>query len=350
MNYCDAVGIGHAEDTWPALIEDVRKGRLQRIYQSHYPALNTVRIDRSIFRGKKYGPLRLIQFGRGCRQGCAFCSIHAFYGNRIRYRPVDKVIAEIQTLGSKGIIFTDDNFFADKACASDLLNRLKALKVRWSCQAGLETAADDELLKRMTASGCLSVTVGFESLNDSNLDQMRKSSNQTSKRYEKLVRKFHDHGIMVYGSFIFGYDSDTVDDFKRSLDFVVGLKLFLANFNPLTPMPGTPLYARLREENRLIYDPWWLDPEYRYGQATFHPRGMSADELTKGCYWARTEFNRIGNIAKRALNFRANTRGLYNTAAYLAGNYVNRREIHRKQGLPLGHPDPLESAVEGQPI
>jgi hypothetical protein len=106
-------------------------------------------------------------------------------------------------------------------------------------------------------------------------------------------------------------------------------------------MPGTPLYQRLQTEGRLIHAAWWLDPAYRYGAAPFHPRGMTADELTAGIYWIRTEFNRLGSIIRRGLNMKANTRSLYNAAAYLACNLINRREIHRKQGLPLGGSEPL---------
>ena len=342
LQFADAVVVGDAEDTWPAVVEDVRQGRLQRIYRSQYPPLNGLRVDRRVFAGKKYGPMRLVQFGRGCCHGCDFCSIHAFYGNRIRTRPVEETFAEIEALGARSIIFTDDNLFADTAGAIELLRRLKPLKLHWSCQAMLDVAGDDALLALMAESGCLAVTVGLESLRDDNLAQMHKGRNQTSRDYAEAVQKFHDHGIMVYGSFIFGYDHDTVWDFAPSLEFAIGQKLLLANFNPLIPMPGTPLYARLRAEGRLIHDAWWLDPSYRYGAAPFHPRGMTADELTAGIYWIRTEFNRLGSILRRGLNRKANTRSLYNAGAYLACNWINRREIHRKQGLPLGGPEPLE--------
>jgi len=335
LGYMDAVVVGDAEDTWSHVIEDTRKGKFQRVYQSRYPPLTMLSVDRSIYADKRYGPLRLVQFGRGCCHSCEFCSIRSFYGSRIRYRPVEEVTDEIKVLGSRGIIFTDDNLFADKSAAVELLQRLRPLNVRWSCQAGLETASDEGLLRLMAESGCLAVTIGLESLNNHNLKQLRKTQ-QTSAQYEGYLRRFHNHGIMVYGSLVFGCDGDKVDDFQRSLDFVTRQKLLLTMFNPLIPMPGTPFYQRLKEEGRLIHDPWWLNPDYRYGEAAFHPRGMTADELTKGCYWARTRFNSIGNILRRSLNFNANMRSLYNAGAYLAANYVNRREIQRKQGLPLG--------------
>lgn len=346
LRFAPSVVVGDAEDTWPAVVEDARRGRLKRLYQSQYPPLEGLRLDRSIFAGKKYGPLRLVQLGRGCNHACDFCSIHALYGRRIRYRPVDEVMREIEGLGARMICFSDDNLFANRARAVELMRRLMPLRIRWSCQASVEVATDEELLHLMAASGCLAVTVGFESLREGNLAQMRKGWNLAGGRYEELVGRFHAHGLMVYGSFVFGYDHDKPEDFTRTLDFATRMKLFLANFNPLTPMPGAALYERLRAEGRLLYEPWWLDPTYRYAQATFRPRGMSARELAEGVFAVRRQFNSLASIARRGLNFRANTRGLVNTGTFLAVNLINRREIYRKQGLALGLPGPLEHVLE----
>ena len=100
-------------------------------------------------------------------------------------------------------------------------------------------------------------------------------------------------GIMIYGTFVFGYDHDTVESFDAAVDFAIRNRFYLANFNPLTPTPGAPLYDRLQEEGRLIHDRWWIDAGFRYGQATFHPRNMTAQQLTDGCYRARTRFNTV---------------------------------------------------------
>jgi radical SAM superfamily enzyme YgiQ (UPF0313 family) len=143
---------------------------------------------------------------------------------------------------------------------------------------------------------------------------------------------------MIYGTFVFGYDHDTVDSFDVTVDFAIENKLMLANFNPLTPTPGARLFDRLKKEGRLIYDRWWLDPEYRYGHATYHPRGMTADELTEGCYGARTRFNTTISLAKRVLDPRTHLRNPRRLGIYLLSNRVSKREIHAKQGQHLGAP------------
>jgi radical SAM superfamily enzyme YgiQ (UPF0313 family) len=171
---------------------------------------------------------------------------------------------------------------------------------------------------------------------------MRKQWNLRHSDYPTAVRKFEDRGIMIYGSFLFGYDHDTVDSFERSVEFALRSKFYLANFNPLTPMPGAKLNDRLRTEGRLIHDRWWLAADYRYGQATFHPRGMTADELTEGCFRARREFNRYSSIFHRAWNLHTNCRDPYRLGIFVASNLVSRREILRKQGQPLGGEGMLE--------
>lgn len=176
----------------------------------------------------------------------------------------------------------------------------------------------------------------FESLDDGNLKQMRKSWQRKHGTFNQLIDVFRSHGIMVYGGFVLGYDHDTPDSFKRTLDFALENKLFLANFNPLAPTPGTRLYDRLKQEGRLLRDPWWLHEDYRYGDTMFQPRGMTAQQLREGCYWARTEFNRASSILKRGIDFRSNCRNPLNAAAFTLANLTSRREIHRKQGRMLG--------------
>jgi radical SAM superfamily enzyme YgiQ (UPF0313 family) len=188
----------------------------------------------------------------------------------------------------------------------------------------------------MEQSGCTTAVIGFESLDEHNLAQMKKKWNLRHGDYATSVQKFQDHGIMIYGSFVFGYDYDTVDSFECSVEFAIRHNFYLANFNPLTPMPGAKLYDRLRAENRLIYDRWWLAPDYTYGQAAFHPRGMTADQLTEGCFRARRQFNGYGSIFKRALDFKTNCHNPYRLGLHLVSNFVSRREILRKQGRRLG--------------
>ena len=342
LQYSDAVVVGDAELLWRRIIQDALAGKLRRIYrQSYYPPLQGVRLDRSIFRGKRYAPAALVQYGRGCPYACEFCSINAFYGSNLRQRPVREIVAEIEALDCKHIFLVDDNIFIDVLKAKALFQALIPLNICWSCQVSIDIAHHHELLTLMEKSGCTTAVIGFESLNERNLVQMKKKWNLKYGDYATAVQKLRDRGIMIYGTFVFGYDQDTVDSFEISLEFALRSKLYLANFNPLTPTPGAQLYHRLQDEGRLIYDRWWLDPDFRYGQATFHPRRMTADQLTEGCFQARRQFNEHKSIVKRAIDFRANCHNPYRLGLYIASNIVSRREIFKKQGRQLGADLPL---------
>ena len=338
LQFARTVVVGDAEEVWPTVVEDARLGALQRLYRGAFPTLTGLRVDRSIFRGKRYQPVSLVQFGRGCRYACDFCSIHAFYGSTLRWRPVDDVVRELEGLTRPYVFFTDDNLFNNGGELRRLLAAIRPLRKRWSCQASLDVAADGELVRLMADSGCLSVMIGFESLDEDNLKQMRKSWNRKHGSYDHLVHAFRDQGIMVYGGFVLGYDHDTLASFDQTLEFAVRNQLFLANFNPLTPTPGSALYDRLAAEGRLIHDPWWLHSEFRYGDGMFRPRHMTPEQLHEGCYRIRTEFNRAGSLFHRALDLHANCRSPLCAFAYLLANLTSRREIHRKQGRPLGDP------------
>jgi len=337
LEHADAIVVGDAEGSWERLLEDFKAGRLQQIYSGGNDApLTDYRLDRSIYRGKHYAPVELVQYGRGCRFACDFCSIHSFYGTSLRVRPLDGLVAEIESLPANRLLFfVDDNLFGRKSEFIALLDALTPLKRRWSCQMSIDVARDEALLDRVARAGCRFVLIGFESLNEASLEQMRKSWNSVSGSYERVVRALHSRNIGIYGTFVFGYDADTKETIERTLDFALESRLEIANFNPLTPTPGSELYDRLLAEGRLLSPKWWLDPNYRYGDAIFEPRGMRPNELTEGVFEARRRFYSWRSIGSRVLHadtafspFRA---GLTTIA-----NVISRREIYKKQHRQLG--------------
>jgi len=347
LHFATSIVRGDAEGVWPEVVEDAKQGRLRKIYEMRSPSLKGMKVNRSIFKGKRYTPVSLVQFSRGCRFNCDFCSIHAFYGDDIRQRPIGELVEEIKQFGRKNVFIIDDNLFNDIDTAKELFKALKPLHIRWGCQASLEVGANHDLVRLMAESGCVSVLLGFESFIENNLRQMKKYWNLAYGTYEEHIRVFTDYGIMIHGSFIFGYDHDSTDSVPLALDFAIRQKLLTARFNPATPLPGTPLYERLRQEKRLIHDHWWIHPDFRYGQSWFHPKGMTAEQLAEACYWARTQFNKYGSILRRGLNFRSNSHTFRNICVFLAVNWITKHQVERKFGKPLGYGNGLEaSAVE----
>jgi len=346
LEHADAIVIGDAEGLWPRVVEDAAQGSLQRVYrQDAPPPLRGLMPDRSIFRGKPYAGLTLVQSGRGCRFHCEFCSVHAFYHSTLRQRPAQEVVEDLRRAGGREVFFVDDNLFYDVDSAVRLFEAITPLRLRWSCQISLDVVRDPALVRLMARSGCTIALIGLESLDPRNLSQMGKGWSRRLGDPAVAIRGLQQAGIMVYGTFVFGYDGDTPDSFDRTVQFALDQHLFLANFNPLTPTPGAALFDRLRREDRLLYDRWWLDPDYRYGHASFRPQGMTAGELTAGCYRARSRFYSGSSIALRLAGSRVLLRSPRRAALYLATNFISRREVHRKQGRSLGAPDAPETAA-----
>ena len=193
LQHADAIVIGDAEGAWERLLDDFNHNRLERTYQGGNSAsLNDFRQDKRIFAGKKYMPVEPVQYGRGCRFACDFCSIRAFYKESLRVRSIDNMVAELTTLNRRKLIFfADDNLFSSRAELEALLTALKPLDLRWSCQISIDVARDETLLDKMAESGCVFVLIGFESLSRENLKQMGKPWNHVAGDYKQVVHKLH---------------------------------------------------------------------------------------------------------------------------------------------------------------
>ena len=331
--HADAVVIGEAEESWPRVLEDARTGRLQRVYRTERrPSLRGLRYRRDIFRGKRYLPLSLVEFGRGCPYSCGFCSVGEYFGHRKDCRPVGEVVEEIRTLPRRSLEFVDDNLIGDAERAKELFRALIPLRVRWIAQVGIEIAFDAELLELAAASGCGGLLIGFESLNNENLRQMGKSARCRAAQFSGAIARIHARGIRICASFLFGYDHDTPEAFSDTLEFANEQKFMLALFNHLTPFPGTPLYGEMQTQQRLKHDPWWLAPGFRWGDVVFEPRHLSAGDLADGCRLNRLRFYQPANILRR-VTLPANRQHL---AESLALNFLVRKDVREKQGFPLG--------------
>lgn len=336
--YAEAIVIGEAEQSFPRLLEDFVAGRMERIYQTEGRPPERTRPDRSIYEGKSYLPIGLVEYSRGCRFTCDFCAITAAFKASHTHSKVSQVLDELDEVRRPGqlIFFIDDNFASDPESALELCDALKGKGIRWVSQASSTAAWKPELLDAMRESGCQGVLVGLESLSEEALKKMRKGFNLKNGGHRETLARLRQAGLRVYGTFIFGYDTDTPDVFDQTVDFAVEQGLFIAAFNHITPFPGTPLYKRLEDERRLIYDAWWLDQRYRYNQIPFTPKGMTTDELERGCLHARKRFYSWRSIGQRYFNHALLRKGSRMAFNYWLINAMHQRDIVGRSGMPLG--------------
>lgn len=333
----DSIILGDAEPVWEQLLHDAGRGELQPVYQGPgRRLLSGIKPRREIFAGKNYQNLTLVEFARGCHFKCDFCSITAFHGAAQNHRPAREVVAEMERTNSRRFFIVDDNIVSQPDKARELCRELIPLGINWVGQASIHIAQDHELLELMAQSGCRGVLIGMESLDERNLRDMGKSWNTAQCSYADSLQRFRDHGLAVYGTFVFGYDNDNEDTIRRSVEFGREQKLFLSAFNHLIPFPGTPLYSRLRDEGRLLTEKWWLDPGGRVGDVVFRPRQMEPEELQELCLEARRQFYNWGSIFSRMRDLKANLKNCTMAAVYVGLNLQAHFDIDLRQGLKLG--------------
>ena len=194
--YAESIVVGEAEGLWPELLDDFRKGRLRRFYRrADRPNLSGLRPDRSIFKGKRYLPIGLVEAGRGCQFHCEFCAIQSYFHSTQSRRPVDEIIDEIRTIKKPLIFFVDDNITGNMEQAKEFFRALIPLKIRWVSQASINAAHDEEFLELIKASGCQALLIGFETLNPQNLNKMQKSFNTMKGGYETALANLRRFGI-----------------------------------------------------------------------------------------------------------------------------------------------------------
>ncbi len=339
LEHADAILLGDAETIWQSMLEDAEQHQLKRVYRASPGVAHPgVLPRRDLFAGKGYLPMTLMQFSRGCHFHCNFCTIAQYFNSRHYVRHVDEVVREIADQNRRLVFFVDDNLCANRKAAKELFKALIPLKIRWVSQSSLDMLRDAELMDLMIQSGCLGHVIGFESITPDNLSDMHKGHNlRAFDGYRSQVKILRDYGLQTWAAFVLGYDHETRDSIRRTLDFALESRFTFAAFNMLTPYPGTPLYDSLRDQNRLLYDgKWWLHPAYRFNYAPFVPARMTPDELTEACFEARSTFSSLPSLVHRMLDFKTNLRNPVRLFTYLRFNPVFRKEVFKKQGMYFG--------------
>jgi radical SAM superfamily enzyme YgiQ (UPF0313 family) len=279
--HADALAIGEGVQLWPQILADVEHGRLAPVYRGDYR--RAFAADplprRDILPRGSFLTTTSLNATRGCHNRCGFCYL-ATTGLHMPYqkRPPEQVAAEFVADGQPYGVFTDNNLGSDRAYLHALCAALAPLERIWSAAVSIDVTDSPALVRAMALAGCTGVFVGFESLNERNLKAAHKRT-PPPEDYARRIRIFHDHGIQVNGSFVFGFDHDERDVFARTVAWIEAQRLECATFHILTPYPGTPLFAQLESAGRLLHRNWQL---YDTGHAVFRPLHMTPEELETG--------------------------------------------------------------------
>jgi radical SAM superfamily enzyme YgiQ (UPF0313 family) len=274
--HADSVVICEAEEAWPQLIKDFKNKTTKSFYEARRP-VDPKLIPHPLYIYKKKEPLG-IQATRGCPYGCEFCAItNTKFGSKFRKRKVSDVIEDIKSLPSNYFSFHDNSLTIDPTYSKQLFKEMKKLNYRFSAFGNINVLSkDDEFLKLAREAGCDIWAIGFESISQETLNNMGKRTNLV-KDYISGIKKVHDHGMLILGLFVFGFDNDTLQVFDKTDEFVRTSEIDVLNATILTPYPGTALFDRLEKEKRILTKDW--NKYNSIFDVVFQPKNMTPGEL-----------------------------------------------------------------------
>jgi radical SAM superfamily enzyme YgiQ (UPF0313 family) len=329
--HADAIFLGPGEDTWPEFLKDFRAHRPRQRYESRVRTLAMVPpIRRDLIKRRLYLVPNSIVVSRGCPHVCDFCYKEAFFsGGRSFYtQSVDAALAEIDRLPGRHLYFLDDHLFGNPKFAAALFDGMRGMKRLWQAAGTVNSVMTPGLLEKAVACGLRSLFVGFETISAENLAEQRKFQNLRRefitrnkihngngspanaapqlvtlepnggmRDYGAVIRRLHDNGVMVNGSFVFGMDGDDPSVFDRTIEWAVEQGIETATFHILTPYPSTALYQRMAAAGRLAHSNWDL---YDTRHVVFRPAKMTPAQLEAGYWRAYKDFYRWSNIVRGA--------------------------------------------------
>ena len=297
--HVDSLVLGEAETVWDEVLRDFEQGSLKAHYCGEFAPLED--LPRPVTgmlprKGYVYG---YFQTSRGCPHRCTFCSVHKFFGGKVRMRPIQDVVEEVA--GSQWNLFwgIDDNIWGVNMDRTiELYGEMgRSVKRKWWFGSGdlatVQHPRADQLLANARKAGLTAVLVGWESNNMMSLKEY-KAVNKQGRERRDAIRKIRSHGIEVMLFIMVGGRQDTRADFEGILELCEELKV---SAHPVmtTPLPGTELY-REYEPHLLPGMDWDC---YDGNRALFEHDSMTPAEREEALVRLRAELFTIPRILGR---------------------------------------------------
>jgi len=341
LRHVDSVVTGEAESVWPKVLEDARRGQLQRTYSGGHADLAKVPPARHDLLNGGYA-FGSVQTTRGCPLNCSFCSVSAFNGTRYRHRPIANVIEELRSIREKWVLVVDDNLIGTRASHIARAKELFRAMIRadlgknWIGQVTINMADDEELLDLAAHAGCRGVFIGFESPSAAGLAEVGKKFNLLNGRdFRGSVRRIHRHNILVVGSFIMGLDADEPGIGRRIAEAADNYGVDMLNALFLTPLPGTRLWDKMKSQDRIAADDFPDDWRYyTLGFPTAHYKNFSWSALVEEMNYCDRRFYSLWRVFRRvAASFLRGRRPIVSLVSNLS--YRNNVRLAQKSYAEL---------------
>jgi radical SAM superfamily enzyme YgiQ (UPF0313 family) len=311
---------------------------MKRVYREH--ALHGDVLDgvptprRDLQRRGGYMLPNTVQATRGCGRRCDFCTVNAVWPRFLK-RPIADVVRDVRAIRGRHFGFNDVSLADDVEYARELFTAIAPLRKRWGGLVTADSLQNTELLDLMARSGCVYLLVGFESGDQTTLQGIRKNFNK-APCYRDLIRALQRRGVTVQGCFVFGFDHDDASVFESTVQLVRELGVDIPRYSLYTPYPGTPLFARMQAENRILSYNW---DDYDTMHVVIQPAQMTPEELYGGFKRAYRETFRLDRVVKRVS--RPDIRSAINFVGNLAYRiFVKRLYSEPRFATPYSTRDP----------
>ena len=284
---------------------------------------------------------------RGCPAQCTFCLWpQTLSGHPWRKRSTDAVASEMAKVKEywpevKEFFFDDDTFNIQKARTIELCEKLKPLKLTWSCTSRVTT--DFETLKAMKEAGCRLLIVGYESGDQQILKNIKKGA--TVERARQFTKDCHKLGLVIHGDFIMGLPGETHETINNTIAFAKELDVETIQVSVAHAYPGTELYDYAVQNGFMVKDSKMVD-EGGHQLAHIQYPGLAADEILSAVHRFYDEYyfrpKAVFRILKKAA-FNSNDRKrLYKEAK----TFLKVRSMRNK--MVKQHGD--EAAAAAEPV
>jgi len=258
--HCDVLFEGEGEYIWPRFLTEWEAGTHGDRYvqtetidmrDSPPPRLDLLKLDR--YR------VGCVQTTRGCPFTCEFCDIIVTYGRKVRAKPIETVVLELERWAQQGVDFVtiaDDNLAGDRAHCRKMLkavadwNQARAVPISLYAEMSVDAVRDPELLALCREANITEMFLGVETPRKAGLKETRKMQNVATDLVT-TVKKIQSYGMVTVAGMIVGFDTDDAKIFDDQYEFLQAAGIPIVMLGLLQAIPRTPLYERLERAGRL---------------------------------------------------------------------------------------------------
>lgn len=296
QEHADAVAVGYAERTWPALLRDWKAGRLRKRYTDFSDPFSGRGVipDRRLNASKGYLFSATAEASRGCPNRCSFCAIGCLNSGNVFLKPLDALREDLDSMCGS-VLFLDSNFTENHPPEGELFSLLGERRLSFYAAGSLKLAEDPRRVALAGRRGLRGILVGFESIVPESVSGASKAFNRPAA-YRDAIRVLHDNGIKIFGCFVFGFDGDDESVFDRTLEFTEKNHVDIVRFSIVTPLPGTALFRDLAAQGRIIERDW---EHYDTEHVVFRPALLRPERLEEGLRLAYRRSYSLSSACRR---------------------------------------------------